>query len=102
MACLPVLLLCLEHSFCLHKSDLKNLNSKSFVGILGSGVLNRMANWIILIALVHVSASAQYPFITGGTMIVSTILSCFTQDKPSKREILSVLIAMLGIIALIM
>lgn len=84
------------------KPGMKKLNTKSLVGILGSGVLNKAANWLMLIALVYVPASAQYPFITGGTMIVSTILSCFTQDKPSKREFLSVLISMVGVIALIM
>ena len=84
------------------RPKLQTLNAKSVWGILGSGILNRTANWIMLIALLHVSASAQYPFITGGTMIVSTILSYFTANKPSKRELLSVLIAMIGVIALIL
>ena len=84
------------------KPNLKKLNIKSICGILGSGVSNKIANWLMLIALSHVPASAEYPFITGGTMIVSTILSYFVKDKPSKRELLAVLIALIGVIALIL
>ena len=83
------------------KPDLSKLNPKAVGGILGSGVLNKMANWLMLLALAHVPASAEYPFITGGTMIVSTILSYFTKDKPTKRELLSILIAFIGVLALI-
>ena len=83
------------------KPDFKKLNAKAVCGILGSGVFNKVANWLMLIALSYVPASAEYPFITGGTMIVSTILSYFVKDKPSKRELLSVLIALIGVITLI-
>lgn len=84
------------------KPDLKKLNVKAVGGILGSGVFNKVANWLMLVALAYVPASAEYPFITGGTMIISTILSYFVKDKPSKRELLSVLIALIGVIALIL
>ena len=84
------------------KPDLKKLNLKAVSGILGSGVFNKVANWLMLVALAYVPASAEYPFITGGTMIVSTVLSYFVKDRPSKRELLSVLIALIGVIALIL
>ena len=90
-----ILLICL-------KPNLRKLNLKAIGGIFGSGVLNKVANWLMLIALVHVPASAEYPFITGGTMIISTAWAYFMKDKPSKRELLSILIAFLGIIALIL
>ena len=82
--------------------DLKKLNVKAAGSILGGGIFNNIANWLMLIALAYVPASAEYPFITGGTMIVSTILSYFVKDRPSKRELLSVLIALIGVIALIL
>ncbi|MBQ9131665.1 MAG: hypothetical protein IJX62_04265 [Clostridia bacterium] len=64
------------------------------------GSLNKVANFLLVIALAHVDASVQYPMITGGTMIVSTLLSCFGDKKPSRREIISVSLAFLGMIAL--
>lgn len=65
-----------------------------------SGIINRLANFILLIALVHVDASVQYPMITGGVMIVSTLICYFGPKKPSKRELLSVAFAFLGMLAL--
>ena len=84
------------------KPNLRRLNAKALAGIFGTGFLNRAANLILLIALAHVPASAQYPFITGGTMIASTLLSYCTANKPSKRELISVLISMIGVLALLL
>ena len=65
-----------------------------------NGVVNKLANLLLVFALVHVDASVQYPMVTGGTMIVSTVLSCFGSRKPSKREILSVALAFVGMLSL--
>jgi drug/metabolite transporter (DMT)-like permease len=62
-----------------------------------SGAINKVANFLLVLALVHVDASVQYPMVTGGTMIVSTVLSFFGDKKPNKREILGVFLAFLGI-----
>lgn len=67
----------------------------------GNGVLNRVANWILLIALTKVDASVQYPMVTGGVMIVSTAICFFTGKKPSKKEVISVAVAFVGLIALV-
>lgn len=66
-----------------------------------SGAANKIANYILLIALLHVDASVQYPMVTGGTMIVSTIYCFIGGAKPKKKEILSVIIAFLGMFVLI-
>lgn len=79
----------------------KKLNFKAVIAMAGSGIINRVANLFLLIALATVPASAQYPFITGGTMIVSTLLSFFTDKKPSKREIIAVIISFIGILFLL-
>ena len=79
----------------------KKLNFKAVIAMAGSGIINRVANLFLLIALATVPASAQYPFITGGTMIVSTLLSFFTDKKPSKREIIAVIISFVGILFLL-
>lgn len=82
----------------------KDENDKPRISTLaisaGSGVFNRIANLILVIALAHVDASVQYPMVTGGVMIVSTLI-CFLGDKkPSKREILSIIVAFAGMLAL--
>ena len=65
-----------------------------------SGALNRLANYWLVIALAHVDAAVQYPMVTGGVMIVSTIFSYISRNKPSKREIISVALAFAGMLAL--
>ncbi|MBE6729845.1 MAG: hypothetical protein E7568_06410 [Ruminococcaceae bacterium] len=83
------------------KGENKKLNLKSIIAMAGSGTLSNVANWLILIALYILPASVQYPFITGGTMIVSTIISLFCAKKPNKKEIFAVILSFLGILLLI-
>lgn len=67
---------------------------------LVSGSFAQLANLLVVIALAHVDASVQYPMVTGGIMIVSTLYCYFTPQKPSKKEILSVATAFLGLLAM--
>ena len=45
-----------------------------------------------------ITASVQYPFVTGGTMIVSTVIALCCGQRPSKCEILSVILSFAGIL----
>ena len=65
-----------------------------------NGIINKVANFFLVIALLHVDASVQYPMVTGGVMIVSVIINFFGENKPSKRELCSVAMAFLGMLAL--
>ena len=65
-----------------------------------SGGINRIANFLLVLALVHVDASAQYPLVTGGVMIVCTLISLFSNNKPSKKELLAISVAFLGTLAM--
>ena len=67
----------------------------------GYGIMCAVGNYLLLIALSALSASAQYPFVTGGVMIISTLYSFFTPNKPGKREIASVILALAGVIAVV-
>ena len=82
----------------------KDENDKPRLKTIGisaaSGITSRIANLILVIALAHVDASVQYPMVTGGVMIVSTIICFFGENKPSKKEILSVIVAFAGLLAL--
>ncbi len=73
--------------------------SSSIVSSL-CGILNKIANYILVLALLHVDASVQYPMVTGGVMIVSTLICFFGDKKPSKKELVSVSVAFLGMLAL--
>ena len=60
---------------------------RSLGWMAANGALNKVANLLLLLALVHLPASLQYPMVTGGTIIVSTLLSYFTPRKPKAKEI---------------
>ena len=64
------------------------------------GAINKVANFLLVIALVHVESSVQYPMITGGVMIVSTAICFFGDRKPSKKEIYSVVLAFIAMLLL--
>lgn len=75
----------------------------SFAGtVIGaaSGITNKIANLVLVIALAHVDASVQYPMVTGGVMIVSTLICFLGKNKPSKKEILSIIVAFIGLLLL--
>ncbi len=80
----------------------KKLSRGAWGAALGYGTLNRFANWLLLIALVHLPASAQYPMITGGVMVCSTVLCCFTPEKPRAKDWISVGLSFAGILLLVL
>ncbi len=82
------------------KREKRKINLPCIFAMAGSGILNRVANWLLLIALVSLPASAQYPFVTGGTMIVSTLISLLSAKKPRKREVAAVILSFIGILLL--
>ena len=69
------------------------------VSVVG-GITNRIANYVLVIALAHVDASVQYPMVTGGVMIVSTLICFFGKNKPKTKELISVGLAFIGLLAL--
>lgn len=67
----------------------------------GAGAMNRLGNLLLLIALAFLPASVQYPFVTGGVVIVSTAIAALTKQKPTRKELLSVALSFAGILALV-
>jgi drug/metabolite transporter (DMT)-like permease len=66
------------------------------------GLINRVANYILTIALLSVPASVQYPMVTGGVMIFSTLACFLMKVKPSKRELISIAIAFIALVVLVL
>lgn len=82
------------------KDDEPKQTLSSIVVSSANGITNRLANFWLVIALAHVDASVQYPMVTGGVMIVSTLICFFGKNKPSGKEVLSVIVAFIGMLAL--
>lgn len=86
---------------CLRERQVK-ITSRSILSMAGSGALNKVANLLLLIALAHLPASVQYPMVTGGVIIVSTLFSYFTPQKPTRRELGAVVLAFIAIIFIVL
>ena len=86
---------------CIHKK-VKMPSIKAIAYSAGGGALNRVANFLLLIALSVLPASVQYPFVTGGVIIVSTVIAALTKQKPSRKEIFAVCLSFVGILALVL
>ena len=84
-----------------NKEKKQKFNRAALISTGGNGILNCVANLLLLFSLAKLPASAQYPMVTGGVMIVSTIIAFFTPNKPKKREIIAVALSFIGILALV-
>ena len=80
----------------------KKVGGKAIFSGVGYGAINRFANYLLVVALAHVPASVQYPMVTGGVMIVTTVIACFTADKPTKKQWLAVTLSFIGILLLVL
>ncbi len=84
------------------RKRLKAPNLKAILYSAGGGALNRIANFLLLIALAVLPASVQYPFVTGGVIIVSSLIAALTGQKPTKKEIFAVCLSFIGIVLLVL
>lgn len=69
------------------------INFKSALYCTGYSALNSIGNLWLLIALLYLPASVQYPIVTGGTIIFATLISLCRREKVTGREIIASLIA---------
>ncbi len=68
----------------------------------GHGIVINLANFWLVIALAVLPASVQYPFVTGGTIIVSTLLDFVVGRHPSRRELIAVVLSFVGVLVLVL
>lgn len=69
------------------------IKGKSLIYASGYGIFNGLGNWFLLISLVHLPASVQYPLVTGGVMVFSTIISAIRKEKLSKVDYIAAAIS---------
>ena len=68
----------------------------------GYGACNSVGNCWLVIALAFVPASVQYPFVTGGVMIVSVLIAIIRGQKPSRNEYWATAISFVGLLLLML
>lgn len=73
-----------------------SIKGKSMLYCTAYSVLDSTGNLLLLIALLSLPASVQYPIVTGGVIIISTLISLLRRDKVTKREIIAAAIAFLA------
>lgn len=64
-----------------------------FVLSAGYGVFNGVGNILLLLALTVLPASVQYPMVTGGVMVFSTLFCLLKKEKLTRGEIVSAVFA---------
>lgn len=69
------------------------IKGKSLAYASGYGIFNGAGNWFLLISLAHLPASVQYPLVTGGVMVFSTVISAVRKEKLSKTDYIAAAIA---------
>lgn len=69
------------------------IKGKSLVYSSGYGIFNGVGNWLLLISLSNLPASVQYPLVTGGVMVFSTIISAVRKEKLSKTDYIAAAIS---------
>lgn len=84
----------------------KELSVKPFLKAIpwsvAEGVCNGVANFLLLLALLKIDASMQYPIVTGGSIFLSAILPFIIyKEKPDVRGWISVAFAVTGTVVMI-
>lgn len=78
----------------LQKDKKLSLQKKSIGFAVGFSVVNTVGNLLLLIALLHLPASIQYPIVTGGTIAFAVIIDKLRKIQVSKRELFAAGVAL--------
>ncbi len=86
--CTTLLIFTRDKSFCITK--------KAFLYCVGFSFVNSIGNLMLLIALLHLPASVQYPIVTGGVIIFSVIIDLIRREKVTKKELTAAAISFIA------
>lgn len=79
--------------FMIKYKGVPTLKLRECSGLTGYAACCGLGNLFVLIALLNLDASVQYPIITGGTMFFSTVVSLIIGEKPSARTLIAAVVA---------
>ena len=65
------------------------------------GLINGVANLLLLFSLTTLEPSLQYPIITGGSIFLSALIGLVFKEKPNTKTWISVAFAVVGTIIMI-
>ena len=68
---------------------------------VAGGLANGAANLLLLYSLLTLEPSLQYPIVTGGSILLSTVIGIYFKEKPDLRTWISVGLALLGTIVMV-
>lgn len=89
-------------AFCLCiKGTLKRITKKSVVYSCGFAAFSTIGNLLVLLSIKHLPASVQYPVITGGTVVISLIISILRREKVEIRNIIATVVAFAATVMII-
>ena len=77
-----------------------SVKALSFCG--SHAAVNSIGNLMLLIALLNVIPSVQYPLVTGGTMFFALIISFIRREKITKRNLLGTALAIISTVIIIL
>ncbi len=72
------------------------MKGKNLLYSAGDGVLNGVGDLLLLISVANLPASVQYPLVTGGVMVFSTVISTIRREKLIVLDYASALIALIA------
>ena len=72
------------------------IKGKALLYTSGYGIFNGVGNWLLLISLIHLPASVQYPLVTGGVMVFSTVISMIRKEKLTKTDYIAAAVSFIA------
>lgn len=72
------------------------IKGKELLYASGYGVFNGIGNLFLLISLSNLPASVQYPLVTGGVMLFSTLISTVRKEKISPKEYIAAVVSFIA------
>lgn len=78
----------------------KRPSVKALAAAGGYGIVNGIAEVMVLISILHIEPSVQYPIITGGCVVLSVVFGLFFKEKITLRNALCALLTLAGTMVL--
>ena len=72
------------------------ISKKSLLLSVGNAGFNSIGNLMLLIALLHIPASVQYPIVTGGTIVFACIIDKMRKVKVTNKELIAAILALVA------
>ncbi len=79
----------------------REIAGKALLFSAGFGIFYGLGNLLVAIGLLHIETSAQFPILTGGSLVVAGIVGLFFGEKITRRFLLSAALVLVGTLLLL-